>query len=113
MSSEEFDEEMFDLRKYWIGRSFYGAHGLKELIQCISDWRVFISLYKTQFRVDAGAVLDRISAFASSSCFIFKQINCCPISTIRFYGVITIDIYSIPEVARHTQRIIAAAAAAM
>ena len=111
MSSEQFDEDIFDLCQ-WLHRSSGSAHGLKEFLQSISDWRVSISLDKTQFHVDAGAVLDRISALASSN-FTFKQKRLQEEEPHLWYGVITVDMDSIPEVARHKQRIIIIAAAAV
>ena len=127
---EELDEEMYYYLCCFIGSSFDSANGRKKLLECISDWRVSISLNKTRllFRVDAGAILDRISTFASS-CFTFEQENLLlslllPPPQLHhdndnnnsnhcsndhnnnndyYYGVISIDMESIPEVARYKQ----------
>lgn len=103
MTNEKLDQCMFYLCLIF-GGLFFDAGGRRKILQCVKDWKVVISLYKTQFIVDAGAILDRISTFASSF-FKFEQMP----SVVRRqnylnFGVISMEAESIPEVVRHTQR---------
>ena len=104
MTEEELDEEILFLCILFKSPSC-SAYGRKTILKCIADWKGFISLYKTQFIDDAGAILDRISTLMSS-CFHFEQSRLSN-PPHDLYGAIAMDMDSIPEVARYRQRLAA------